>query len=215
MRRFYRNGTGLLAALLLSAGCRHSDHVHDYRTENTLDTAWGIAYLTGYLFNGYIATRPAGTHDVTVQCSNGGSIRIEGRTDYNSQSAVLAMDLTYEFSNAHASVVATNLAVSFHPLTGAIRQTGAVRIGGDSYEDTVANSTGLVYDVTIDQPDRGSEALSNNAPYGVHIWTATNELDRVYRNIAGELDSVEFAWSYCISPSCGGTTNTYDIHVKL
>jgi hypothetical protein len=205
---------GLLAVLLLVAGCEDSDPVRDYRVENTRDTAWGIAYLTGYLFNGFIATRQAGPQDVTVRCSRGGSIRIAGRTEYDSQTALLSMDLTYEFAAANVSVVATNLAVTFHPLAGAIRQTGTVRIGGEFYENTVAVSTGLVYDVTIDRPDRDAGDLADEGPYAVTIWTTTNRVNEVYRNMSGELNAVGFSWGYCVSLSCG--TNFFgDVYVEL
>ena len=207
MKRSCTIWTGLLAGLLLLAGCK--DFGAD-ETENTQDTAWGIAYLTGYLFNGYIATRPAGAHDVTVQCSRGGSIRIAGRTDYDKQAALLSMDLTYAFTDAHASVVATNLAVTFHPLSGAIHQTGLIRIAGEFLQNTLASSTGLVYDVTIARSDRNDENLTGDGPYAVRDWTVTNGLNRVYHNMSGQLNGEWFSWSYCASSECLGGTNDYN-----
>lgn len=205
--------TVLLAALLLFAGCRDFDSEW---TENTVDTAWGISYLTGYLFNGYIATRPAGIHDVTVQCSRGGSIRIEGRTDYDTSTALLSMDLTYDFSQAHAAVVATNLVIRLHPLSGTIHQTGFVRIGGEFLENTVAGSTNLIYDVTITRPGRNDGNLVDNGPYEANSWTVTNGLNRVYHNMSGQLDNEWFSWSYCASHDCYGGTNEYSyVYVEL
>jgi len=215
MKRFRVNLVALLAALLLFGGCIKHDDNQDRLMQNTLDTAWGISYLTGYLFNGYIASRPAGNQDVTVHCSNGGSIRIAGWTGYDKHSALLSMDLTYEFVGAHASVIATNLDVTFHPLNGAIRQSGTMRVGGEFMENSSATSTGMVYDVTIVRPDTGAEYLTNSGPYELTNWTATNGADRIYHNMDGELDGIPFSWSYCASASCSSNYTYYYVYVEL
>lgn len=215
MKRFLIAGSGLLACLLLLAGCKHSDPMADQHAANATETAWGLAYLTGYLFNHYVAVRQAGPQDLTVYCNAGGYVTIKGWTGYDRQSAIGTMDLTYEFFDANLSVITSNLTVSFHPLNGAIRITGAARSLGEPCENTVASSTGLVYDITVDPVSSAPVDLSGNGPYGAHTWTATNESWQVYRNIAGQLDSIYFSWNYCVSPACGGSTNTYDIRVEL
>ena len=215
MKRRLTFRTGCLAVLVLVSGCELDDPVAASWQENTSDTAWGIVYLTGYLFNGCIANRPVGDQDVTVPCSRGGSVHMTGRTDYDSGTGILSMDLTYEFDRAHASVAATNLVVVFRPLIGSIRQTGALRAGGGQFfEDQVARSTILAYNVTVFRAARETTEFADKGPYEVAFSISTNRLGELRRTVDGELDGCPFSWSYRVSGS-GGGTNTSGVIVNL
>jgi hypothetical protein len=199
-----------LASALLVSGCSDVDPVDEQAEQ---DTGWGIAYLTGHLLNTHVASRPAGRHDITLDCTNGGTVRIVGTTVYDNATALLHLDLTYDFSDAHAAVVATNIAVTFHPVTGAIRQTGALRLGsGDLYENHTAASTRLAFDVTVERVGRDAAALTGDGPYDVSVWSATNARSQYYRGMDGHIDGHHFAWSYPLTGT-NGWTDTPGIHV--
>ena len=209
-------GAGFVAAAALVSGCELDDSAGPSREENTRDTAWAINYLTGYLLRGYVANRQAGSHNITISCSRGGTINISGRTDYDTGTSSLSLDLTYEFNEARASVVATNLAVSFHPLAGTIRQTGTIRVGaGKYYEDSDAVSGGLAYFDTIRRAGIGVDTFAERGFYRIATRTSTDRSGAVFLNIRGVLDGHPFSWTYGVSGSSGGTNNNPDVVVIL
>jgi len=205
--RNWKAGLGLAAILV--AGCHDFDASERLRTADLTDTAWAISYLTGTLLGERIGNREAGPQDVRVACSRGGTIRMTGQTAYDAGTAVLDLDITYTFSNAHASVVASNLVVTFQPLTGTIRQTGAMRLGpGTAYEDHAAVSTGLVFDVTIERVPGGLSGLTGEGPCECETRTWTNSVGGLYRRLSGELDGAAFSWDYVISATNAWTNVT-------
>ena len=211
----YGRLTMWILAALLAAGCQDYDSSKSGRSDDLSDTAWAVAYLTGFLLNEHVASQPAGRQDATIQCSQGGSIRMTGNTSYDDATAILTMDVTYAFADAHAAVAASNLVVTFRPLTGTIRQTGSMRLGsGLPYEDQTAVSTGLVYEVTIERGTANAATLAGAGPYELATRTWTNGVGDTYRRLSGELDGVAFSWDYATS-STNASTNAATITVIL
>jgi len=200
---------GCLAALVIASGCELEDSHDPGREENTRDTAWAVNYLTSHLLTTCVAKRQPGAQNITIQCSRGGSINITGRTDYDAGSGALALDLTYVFDLARAAVVSTNLAVSFHPLAGTIRQYGSVGTDDNNYfEDRDSFSRALRYADTIWRADRGADLFTGGGAYRSSERTSTGPSGAAYLSIRGVLDGHPFSWSYTVSGSSGGTNGT-------
>jgi len=208
-------GTGCLAAMVLASGCELDDSPGPSREENTRDTAWAINYLTGHLLTTFVADRQAGSQNITIQCSRGGTISITGRTDYEAGSGALLLDLAYVFDLARVSVVATNLAVSFHPLHGTIRQSGSISPGsGRAFEDTDSFSRAMRYADTIWRSGRGADEFAGGGADRSLTSTSETRSGATYISVRGVLDGHPFSWRYEASGSTGGT-NAPDVEVIL
>jgi hypothetical protein len=210
----FQRAMGLAAAFVV-VGCQEYDSSKRRRTDDLDDTAWAVSYLTGTLLNDYIATQQAGIQDVTIPCSRGGTIRMTGNTAYDDATSLLTMDITYGFEGAHAAVAASNLVVTFHPLSGTIRQTGVMRLGGGvPREDHTAVSTGLLFDVSLEREPAPDSTVAGDGAYEMVIRTRTNGVGAVYRRLRGELDGAAFTWDYDVSVT-NEVTNVTSITVIL
>jgi hypothetical protein len=172
-------------------------------------------YLTGYLLATRVAGNPAGSQNITIQCSRGGTISISGRTDYDAGSGAILLDLTYVFDLARASVIATNLAVSFHPLAGTIRQSGSiVADAGKAFENTDSFSPAMRYADTVWRAERGADQFVGGGAYRSSTRTSESRSGASYISVRGVLDGHPFSWRYEASGSSGGT-NTPGVEVIL